>query len=97
MKAKKKKTEKCFYQVKLEALNDSKLIGMAIYNVLVLSVVGAVINYAIDDDMNLLYGITSGIIIVGTMLTANIIFVPKVGLKSESWFLDLVSIYRSSL
>ncbi|ELU15902.1 hypothetical protein CAPTEDRAFT_22430, partial [Capitella teleta] len=65
-------------KVKLEALNDSKLIGLAIYNVLVLSVVGAVINYAIDDDMNLLYGITSGIMTAGTMLTSNIIFVPKV-------------------
>ncbi|ELU12505.1 hypothetical protein CAPTEDRAFT_140881, partial [Capitella teleta] len=65
-------------KVKLQALNDSKLIGICIYNVAVLSILGGIILFIIEDDLDLSYGFSSGLIISGTMLTSNIIFVPKV-------------------
>jgi gamma-aminobutyric acid type B receptor len=63
----------------MEALNDSKLIAMCIYNVALLSCLGAAINFVLDGDVNSSYGFVSGIIITGTLITSTIVFVPKVG------------------
>ena len=65
-------------QVKLQALNDSKLIGICIYNVAVLSILGGIIFFVVEDDLDLSYGFSSGLILCGTVLTSNTIFLPKV-------------------
>ena len=66
-------------QVKLDALNDSKQIALSIYNVVVLSLLGAVISLAVNDDVNVTYGAISTLQILGTMITINTVFVTKVG------------------
>jgi gamma-aminobutyric acid type B receptor len=65
------------FQVKMEALNDSKLIGVCIYNVLILSVLGTAIGFILDSDPDMSYGFRSGIVLVGVILTIVIMFVPK--------------------
>ena len=67
----------CF-QVKIAALNDSRLIGMSLYNVVVLSAVGLTLNLALGDQITLLYGIKSSILIIGTTATQLVVFCPKV-------------------
>ena len=76
----------CCEQVKLDALNDSKQIALSIYNVVVLSLLGAVISLAVDDDVNVTYGAISTLQIIGTMITINTVFMPKVSLKSLKIF-----------
>ncbi|ELT90201.1 hypothetical protein CAPTEDRAFT_205658 [Capitella teleta] len=65
-------------KVKLDALNDSKQIAISIYNVVVLSLLGAVISLAVDDDVNVTYGAISALQIMGTIITINTVFMPKV-------------------
>ena len=67
-------------QIELEALNDSKVIGVCIYNIVLLSVLGTVVTFTIKDDVNMMYIITSAVINTGTMATSLILFVPKVKL-----------------
>ena len=73
-------------QVKIEALNDSRQIGMCVYNVFVLSAVGLTFSLLLEDKVVEMYGIISGCVIIGTTLTQAIVFVPKV---SRSVFLSL--------
>jgi hypothetical protein len=63
--------------VQVEALNDSKLIGISIYNVVVLSILGAIIAATVDD-MNVTYGSLCALQLIGTAATLNIVFLPKV-------------------
>lgn len=60
------------------ALNDSREIGMCIYNVVVLSAMGVTLSLILERDDVTLYGVTSGCLIIGTTLTQMIVFVPKV-------------------
>ena len=48
------------------------------YNVVVLSAVGLLFNLLLDEEVVMIYGITSGCVIIGTSLTQAIVFVPKV-------------------
>ena len=68
----------CFSQVKITALNDSRLIGACLYNVIVLSAVGLTLNLALEEQVGLIYGIMSAILIIGTTLTQLVVFIPKV-------------------
>jgi gamma-aminobutyric acid type B receptor len=65
-------------KVQVEALNDSKFIGFSIYNVVTLSILGAIIGVTVDNDVNLSYGSLSALQLIGTAATLNIVFVPKV-------------------
>lgn len=71
-------------QVKIAALNDSQYIGMCIYNVAVLSLLGVVLAFALTDQVDLAYIFTCGTIILGTTSTQLIIFIPKVRGKSRT-------------
>lgn len=64
--------------VTIEALNDSHQIGMCLYNVVVLSAVGLTFGLLLEESVVMIYGITSGCVIIGTTLTQCIVFVPKV-------------------
>ncbi|KAH3692853.1 hypothetical protein DPMN_194607 [Dreissena polymorpha] len=64
--------------VTIEALNDSHQIGICLYNVVILSAVGLTLSLVLENQMVLLYGITSGFLIFGTTLTQLFVFVPKV-------------------
>ena len=65
-------------QIKIEALNDSRQIGMCIYNAVVLSAVGLTLTLLLEDQVDRLYGVTSGCILIGTTATQLIVFIPKV-------------------
>ena len=65
-------------QVKVEGLNDSKMIGVCIYNIVVLSFLGVMVSLTLKSDYDLNYGITSSIIVLATTFTQCLIVVPKV-------------------
>ena len=65
-------------QVKIEALNDSHQIGLCLYNVVVLSAVGLTLSLLLDQQIIILYGMTSGCLIIGTTVVQVVVFVPKV-------------------
>ena len=66
--------------VTIPALNDSKYIGMSVYNVVVLSIIGAIVAIALDGSMyyEAPYAISSLCLIVCTTVTLLLVFVPKV-------------------
>ena len=64
--------------MKIEALNDSRQIGLCIYNTVVLSAVGLTLTLLLEDQVVRLYGITSGCILIGTTATQFLVFIPKV-------------------
>ena len=66
--------------VSIPALNDSKYIGMSVYNVAVLSIIGAIVAFAMDGSVHYeaLYAISSLCLIVCTSVTLLLVFVPKV-------------------
>jgi hypothetical protein len=80
----------------VEVLNDSKQIGVCIYNVLTLSVLGTAVSLLVDDDIDITYGFTSAIVLVGTTLIQCILFVPKVNQYSNvvATTLDLGNIVK---
>ncbi|XP_014678782.1 PREDICTED: gamma-aminobutyric acid type B receptor subunit 2-like [Priapulus caudatus] len=64
-------------KVKVEALNDSQLIGVCIYNAVVLSFMGVAITFILPDNPPVKYGLVSSFIIGGTTFTAFLLFLPK--------------------
>ncbi|ESO83683.1 hypothetical protein LOTGIDRAFT_133032 [Lottia gigantea] len=68
-------------KVKIEALNDSKLIGVCIYNVVVLSILGVTVSFALGDNINLRYSLDSAVVLLATTVTECLIFVPKVSIN----------------
>ena len=66
------------FQVTIPALNDSKLIGMCLYNVVILSGLGLTVSLLLEEREVLLYGVVSGGLLIGTTLTQLMLFVPKV-------------------
>ncbi|XP_038073128.1 uncharacterized protein LOC119741448 isoform X2 [Patiria miniata] len=65
-------------QVTIPALNDSKLIGISVYNVVILCIVGLAINLVLGRDPQTLFIFNSGITIFCTTLAILIVFLPKV-------------------
>ncbi|XP_033112630.1 gamma-aminobutyric acid type B receptor subunit 2-like [Anneissia japonica] len=64
--------------VSIPALNDSKYIGMCVYNVMLLCVCGAALTFMIQDSPNASFGIISAFIIFCSSLTLGLVFVPKI-------------------
>lgn len=64
--------------VNIPALNDSKYIGMSVYNVVILCVAGAAIAFIIKDQQDAAFGILSLFVIFCTTITLCLVFVPKV-------------------
>ena len=79
--------------VSIPVLNDSKYIGMSVYNVAVLSIIGAIVAFAMDGSVHYeaLYAISSLCLIVCTSVTLLLVFVPKVRILSSSSPLSLLS------
>lgn len=65
--------------VTIPALNDSRYIGMSVYNVVVLSIIGAIEAIALDGSMyyKAPYAVSSLCLIVCTTATLLLVFVPK--------------------
>ncbi|XP_041352632.1 gamma-aminobutyric acid type B receptor subunit 1-like [Gigantopelta aegis] len=65
-------------KVTIPELNDSKEIGLCIYNVVVLSALGIVVPFLPENHLNIKYGLGCGLIIIGATVTQCLIFIPKV-------------------
>ncbi|XP_033640825.1 gamma-aminobutyric acid type B receptor subunit 1-like [Asterias rubens] len=66
-------------KVSIPALNDSKNIGICVYNVLILSFVGATVSFVLVES-NTHYSLIATLIWVATTLTLCVVFVPKMQL-----------------
>lgn len=66
-------------KVTFPGLNDSKYIGISVYNVVICSFVAAPSQYFVSKEMvELYYGITSFGIVLCTASVLKLIFIPKV-------------------
>ncbi|KAL4225228.1 Gamma-aminobutyric acid type B receptor subunit 2 [Mactra antiquata] len=64
-------------QVSIPALNDSKYIGMSVYNVVIMCVCGAAVSFVINDQPTSSFVIIGFFIIFCTTITLCLVFVPK--------------------
>ena len=64
--------------VHITALNDSKYVGMSLYNVVLLSTTTAVVSYFLQDQHERSYILTSIFILLCVTITLCLVFVPKV-------------------
>lgn len=63
--------------VKIPALNDSRYVGMSVYNVVILSVVGVPAALMIEHAQNATFALTAAFILFCTTVTLCLVFVPK--------------------
>ncbi|XP_022088949.1 gamma-aminobutyric acid type B receptor subunit 2-like [Acanthaster planci] len=68
--------------VSIPALNDSKYIGVCVYNVLILSIVGVTVSYVVEEQ-NVLYALTAFFIWLATTLTLCVLFIPKIRMRND--------------
>ena len=66
--------------VTIPALNDSKYIGMSVYNVVILSAIGATVSMVLSDTTyyELLHALVSAVVLLSTTVTLTMVFLPKV-------------------
>jgi len=64
--------------VSIPALNDSKHVGMSVYNVVIMCVMGAAIALVLSDQKDAVFVLISIFIIFCTTATLILVFVPKV-------------------
>ncbi|XP_048239375.1 gamma-aminobutyric acid type B receptor subunit 1-like [Haliotis rufescens] len=65
-------------KVHVEVLNDSRYIGMCIYNTVVLGVMGVFAFLALRKEVLIHYSVESTVTILATAVTQTLIFVPKI-------------------
>ncbi|KAI9539817.1 Gamma-aminobutyric acid type B receptor subunit 2 [Dissostichus eleginoides] len=63
--------------VSIPALNDSKYIGMSVYNVGIMCIIGAAVSFLTRDQPNVQFCIVALVIIFCSTLTLCLVFVPK--------------------
>lgn len=66
--------------VSIPALNDSKYVGMSVYNVVLMCIMGAAISFVLSDQQNYSFGIISIFILFCSTITVCLVFVPKVSI-----------------
>ena len=66
--------------VTIPALNDSKYIGLSVYNVVILSAIGATVSMVLNDTAyyELLHVLVSAVVLLSTTVTLTMVFLPKV-------------------
>ena len=66
--------------VTIPALNDSKYIGMSVYNVVILSAIGATVSMVLKktEYYELLHVLVSVVVLLSTTVTLTMVFLPKV-------------------
>lgn len=64
--------------VSIPALNDSKHIGLSVYNVFIMCVMGAAIALVLSDQKDAVFVLISIFIMFCTTVTLILVFVPKV-------------------
>lgn len=66
--------------VSIPALNDSKYVGLSVYNVVIMCVTGAAISFVLDDKQDAMFIMLAVFIIFCSTATLCLVFVPKVNL-----------------
>ena len=69
--------------MQIPALNDSKYVGMSVYNVTIMCVLGVAISSVLYEQQNASFLLISVFIIFCTTGTLCLVFVPKVGSKTH--------------
>ncbi|KAJ7338391.1 hypothetical protein JRQ81_011803 [Phrynocephalus forsythii] len=64
--------------VSIPALNDSKYIGMSVYNVGIMCIIGAAVSFLTRDQPNVQFCIVALVIIFCSTITLCLVFVPKI-------------------
>ncbi|XP_071853304.1 gamma-aminobutyric acid type B receptor subunit 2-like isoform X2 [Apostichopus japonicus] len=64
--------------VSIPALNDSKYIGMSVYNVTIMCCLGVALSFVIQDNPAASHGLISVFILFCATITLSLVFVPKV-------------------
>ena len=64
--------------MKIPALNDSRYVGLSVYNVVILSVVGVPATLLIERAQNVTFALTAMVILFCITVTLCLVFVPKV-------------------
>ena len=64
--------------VKIPALNDSRYIGMNVYNVVIMSALVVTISNILSHQPTLAYVMESSFMLISTTTTLCLLFVPKV-------------------
>ena len=67
--------------VQIPALNDSKYVGMSVYNVTIMCVLGVAVTFVLKNQINASFIIIAIFIIFCTTGTLCLVFVPKVQVK----------------
>lgn len=62
----------------IPALNDSKYVGMSVYNVVLMCVAGAAISFVLSDQQDASFIIISVFILFCSTTTLFLVFIPKV-------------------
>ena len=79
--------------VSIPALNDSKYIGMSVYNVVIMCVIGAGLSFMLREQQDAAFVIISIFIIFCSTATLCLVFVPKVRLVRDHSISLLSNVY----
>ncbi|KAL1130635.1 hypothetical protein AAG570_011877, partial [Ranatra chinensis] len=63
--------------VSIPALNDSKYVGMSVYNVVLMCIMGAAVSFVLSDQQNASFLLISVFILFCATITLWLVFVPK--------------------
>ncbi|CAA9994358.1 unnamed protein product [Nesidiocoris tenuis] len=63
--------------VSIPALNDSKYVGMSVYNVVLMCIMGAAVSFVLSDEQNAAFVLISVFTIFCATITLCLVFVPK--------------------
>ncbi|CAK9296377.1 unnamed protein product, partial [Gordionus sp. m RMFG-2023] len=63
--------------VTIPALNDSKYIGISVYNIMLLCIVGSAVSFVLKNEQSTSFLLLSIFIMLGTTITLCLVFVPK--------------------
>ena len=83
--------------VQIPALNDSKYVGMSLYNVAIMCILGVAVSFVLQEHQNASFIIISIFIIFCTTGTLCLVFVPKVSGSFVCWLIRLlllVNVYK---
>ncbi|XP_069814252.1 gamma-aminobutyric acid type B receptor subunit 2 isoform X2 [Dendropsophus ebraccatus] len=75
--------------VSIPALNDSKYIGMSVYNVGIMCIIGAAVSFLTKDQPNVQFCIVALVIIFCSTITLCLVFVPKLDKDLEEVTMQL--------
>ncbi|MGH0150818.1 UNVERIFIED_CONTAM: hypothetical protein FKN15_018694 [Acipenser sinensis] len=75
--------------VSIPALNDSKYIGMSVYNVGIMCIIGAAVSFLTRDQPNVQFCIVALVIIFCSTITLCLVFMPKLDKDLEEVTMQL--------